>query len=186
MPREIVVDWTTASGGGKASVFMFGTSSTIATQRVGLRNFLQSVDNLLTPANTWSIRTTGRELDNATGALTGTWTDGTTYTGAGAVTGEPVPDASQILIRWKTDHIVGGRFLQGRTFIPGCVVGNIDDGNLSAAAVTVAANAAAQLIADAVQVGVWHRPTSGSGGVWWAADSGTAWNELAVLRRRRG
>lgn len=186
MPREIVVDWTTASGGGKNSVFMFGTVSTAADQRIALRNFLQSVDNLLTPANTWSIRQTGREVDPATGTLTGTWTDGTSYTGAGAVAGEPVPDASQILIRWSTGHIVGGRFLQGRTFIPGCVVGNIDDGNLSSAAVTVAANAANQLILDAAQMGVWHRPTSGSGGVWWAADEASCWNELAVLRRRRG
>lgn len=186
MPREIVVDWTTAAGGGRASVFMFGTVSTIADQRASLNAFQQSIDNLLTPDNTWSIRTSGRELDDATGALTGTWTDGTTYTGVGAVAGEPVPDASQILIRWRTDHIVGGRFLQGRTFIPGCVVGNIENGNLSSAAQTVAAGAAQALVDSADQLGVWHRPSSGSGGVFWAADSGTVWSELAVLRRRRG
>lgn len=185
MPREIVTDWTTASGGGKASVMFFDRLGDVAQQRLALRSFWQSMDNLLTPANTWSIRTDGRDLDDETGILVEAWDDGTPYTGTGAVTGEPVADSTQILIRWATSTIFGGRFVKGRTFVPGCVVGNLDDGNLSSAAVTVANSAANQLLLDTSDFGVWSRPQPDRAGLFATATGASCWNELAVLRRRR-
>jgi hypothetical protein len=186
VPREILVDWTTASGAGKVSVLWFGTSTAVASQRTALGTMLGSVDGGLDNGVSWSIRQSGREVDDATGGLTGVWSDAASHTGTGGVAGEPVPDAAMMLFRWHTDHIVNGRFLQGRTFIPGLSDGNMVDGNLSSAQVTNMASFGQTLIAAAVQVGVWHRPTSGSGGVFWAADTCTVWEELAVLRRRRG
>lgn len=186
MPREILVDYTTPAGGGFRSVFMFGTASSVASQRIGLRNMLQAIDNYCSSSMTWTIETSGRELTDATGTLTGTWSEPTAYTGVGAVGAFPVADATQALVRWYTDHIINGRFLRGRTYIPGIAVSNIDGGNLAPGAVTGIGSAAQQLINDAVQVGVWHRPVAGSGGQWWAADTADCWNEFAVLRRRRG
>jgi hypothetical protein len=186
VPREILVDWSTASGAGKVSVLWFGLSSAVADQRTALATMLGSVDGGLDTSVTWAIRNTGREVDDATGGLTGVWSDAASHTGTGGVPGEPVADATMMLMRWHTDHIVAGRFLQGRTFIPGLAVSNTQDGNLSSAQVANMASFGQTLIDASVQVGVWHRPTSGSGGVFWAADTATVWEELAVLRRRRG
>lgn len=185
MPREILVDWTTPAGGGYRSVYMFGMVSDVEDQRIALGNMLESIDGYLSSSTTWTIETSGRELSDSTGTLTGTWGESTPQTGTGGVSAYAISDASQALLRWDTGHIVGGRYLKGRTYIPGVAIDQVVDGNLQAATAAAFASAAQQLINDAVQMGVWKRPTSGTGGVWWAADTGTCWNEFAVLRRRR-
>jgi len=185
MPREILVDWTTQNGAGKVSVFNFIEASAVADQREALSDFLEVVDSYLDNSSSWTIRTNGREMDATTGALTGVWAEGTAQTGTGAGTGEPAADATQLLVRWITDHIVGGRFLQGRNFFPGLATTQLSNGNFAAAGVT-AVSAAAQALCDAaVQMAVWHRPVGGAGGVLWGADVGVCNSELAVLRRRR-
>lgn len=185
MPREILVDWVTQSGAGKVSVFHFLEATPIADQRAALADFLDGVDGSIAAGTSWTIRTTGVEYDAATGALEGAWADGTAYTGPGSAGGEPVPDAAQVLFRWITDHIVGRRFLQGRTYIPGWSVANVDNGNLAEAnraGVQVLGN---DLVNAGVQLAVWHRPVAGSGGEAWAVDECVVSSEFAVLRRRR-
>jgi hypothetical protein len=185
MPREILVDWTTASGAGKVSVFWFLTPTAVASQRAALAACLGNVDGVLDNSTSWTIRTAGREVNDATGVLTGVWSDGTSYTGTGARTVEPLADASQLLIQWRTDHIVEGRFLQGRTYIPGLSTEYVTSGNVSPDTVTALGVVVQDLVDAAVQLCVWHRPQEDSLGVAWAVDTATVWNELAVLRRRR-
>jgi len=186
MPREIIVDWETPSGSGKASVFNFLTATSVDAQRAALATFIEALQTIQSSQCSYTIRTVGRELLDATGALTGAWSEPTAYTGTGSLAQEPLPDASQALVRWQTDHIVGTRFLQGRTFIPCLTTNGVDDGDVSAAAVTVIQDAADALVAAAVQLAVWHRPVASAGGVAWAVDSAAAQTEFAVLRRRRG
>ncbi len=186
MPKEIVVDWTTVNGAGKASVFFFGTGSTITAQRAALGAWLVSVRGSLTTVTSYAIRQTGRVLDDASGALVGSWTEATGFSGSGASATQPVADASQILFQWRTGNIVNGRYLRGRTFIPGLPVGQLTGGNLTGAQVTGLQAAGNTLVGAGVELGVWHRPTSGSGGVFFPASSCTVWPEMAVLRRRRG
>lgn len=185
MPREILIDWTTPSGSDHRSVMMFGQVSTAAEQRTALYAFLSTIKSQLEDSTSFTIETAGRELDDATGALTGVWSEGTSYTGVGVVSGQVVADSTQALMQWRTDHIVGSRFLQGRTFIPGLSASHLSNGNLDSTTITAWQAAGQALIDDAVQFGVWHRPTSGSGGVFWAADTASVWGELAVLRKRR-
>lgn len=186
MPREILVDWTTSSGAGKVSVFQFIAASDVAAQRAALAAFLGAVDAELDSGTSWSIRTAGREVLAADGSLLGAWTDSPIYSGVGGISGEPVADSTQALVRWLTDHIVGNRFLQGRTFIPGLSATNLSDGNIDASAGGTIQIAATALIAASVQLAVWHRPIEGAGGVEWAVDTASVNTELAVLRRRRG
>jgi len=185
MPREILVDWSLPSGTASRSVMMFQTSAPVASQRVKLKAFLDTIKSQLDNAVTWTIETSGRELDDTTGALTGVWSESTPSTGVGVVNGEPVADSTMALMQWRTDHIVGGRFLQGRTFIPGLSTSNLSNGNLAAATVSAWTTAGNTLATSGVGFGIWHRPTSGSGGIFWAVDTASAWSELAVLRRRR-
>lgn len=186
MVREIVVDWTTYSGAGKASVMYFNEATAVASQRAALSAFFGNVDGGLDNGVSWTIRTAGREMDTATGALTGAWTHTTPYTGTGGVAGEAVADATQVLFQWQTNQIVNGRFLTGRQFVPGLANANIVNGNMSSTIVTTYAGYGATLIAAGVQFGIWHRPVAGAGGVLWAVEACSVWPELAVLRRRRG
>jgi len=184
--RQILTDWTTSSGAGKVSVMYFDAATAVATQRTALQAFWTATKAALDNATSYVIRTTGVDLDESTGQLVASWAETSAKTGTGAGVGDPVPDASMVLVRWKTSTILGSRFLQGRTFIPGLGAGNVTDGNLAPAAIAVIDPAAATLVGSAAALQVWHRPVSGSGGSAHSVTSGTCWTELAVLRRRRG
>jgi len=142
MPREILTDWTTPAGGGFRSVTYWHLTPSVDDQRQAWNEFLIDISTILDDGTDWNVQTTGREMDDATGVLTGEWSDATVQSGGGAGAGETVPDASQMLIRWNTGEIVNGRFLKGRTFIPGVQVAGLASGNLSPANVD-AVNAAA-------------------------------------------
>lgn len=186
MPREILVDWTTPAGGGFRTVLFFGLGNPVADQRADIGTLLGTIDNLLDSNTLWTVETSGRELDDATGSLTGVWSDSIATNGAGMLAGQCVPDAAQVLLRWTTDTIVNGRFVKGHSFIPGLSTANILEGNLAAATVTTIQGAVNAFVADANAFGVWHRPVGGAGGVFVECDTGSVWPEFAVLRRRRG
>lgn len=187
MVREILVDWTTASGGGKVSVLYFLEATTVAEQRAALGTWLGGLAGGLHSTTQYSVRTEGRELDTSTGALTGAWVEPTVYAGAGTASGgQPIADATQVLVRWQTGNIVGGRFLQGRTYIPGLMTSNVAGGNLAPTVRSAYAGHSGNLVSAAVQLAVWHRPTGGAGGEAWAVEAASVWTELAVQRRRRG
>lgn len=186
MPREIEVNWTTSNGAGKVSVFYFNAAIAVATQRTALETFLDTCMGAIDTGTSFVVATAGREWDSNTGALTGAWTDSTVRSGAGTIAGEPVPDAIQILFRWGTGAIANGRFVAGRTFMPGCARINDLDGNLdNAIAASLQGNGQTFATSGATPV-VWHRPVAGSGGSEHQMNSCNVWREFAVLRRRRG
>lgn len=184
--REINTQWGGSSGGVHFSVMYFDASVAVASQRTALQTFWTAIKPILSPRWGYTILTTGRELDDATGTLTGAWTESSTKNGVGTGGTEQVADASQALIQWRTATIVNGRFLRGRTFIPGLQSASLSSGNLLAASQTVIQNAANALIASATALEIWHRPITGSGGSSDAVSTATVWGELAVLRKRRG
>lgn len=186
MPREILTDWHFDSGEDGVSVMFFDESIPVADQRADLAVLWGSVDSMLHNGTQWVIRNSGRELDDATGSLTGVWTDVTTQTGIGAGTVNPVNDAAMILLQWQTSTIINGRMVRGRTFVPGAEVSTQEQGNLGAGFVSQLNGYQATFLASGSGFGVWHRPTSGSGGQFVTATAGSAWPEFAVLRGRRG
>lgn len=183
--REICIDWIGPQGGGMTNVLFFDTTPTIAAQRTALQAFYQSWCGSVSDQYAYTIRTTGRELDGQTGALTGAWAESSAKTDSGNVAVEPVADAVQVLFQWHTPTIVGGRFLRGRTFLPGLTVGTVIDGNVNPSAVPTFEGYGDTLIAADVGFHVWHRPVGGAGGTSVAVSACTVWPELAVLRRRR-
>lgn len=187
MVREIIVDWTTVNGGGKSSILYWIEATPVEQQRAALGAWLASLEGGLHNTTSYNVRPEGRELDTTTGTLVGAWTEATDYSGTGTLTsGQPVPDATQILIRWSTDHVVNGRFLRGRTYIPGTTTTNVSGGNLAASIVTSYTTDSNTLVNSGNQLAIWHRPINGVGGVAWAVDSAQCWSEFAVQRRRRG
>lgn len=182
---QILTDWTTASGAGKVTVMYFDGATSITTQRTALTTFWQAVDDALDDSVTWAIRNAGVVVDDGSGTLTGSWSSGSVVSGVGLGVTEPLPDATQTLIRWNTPNIVNGRFLRGRTYVPGLSSLNVDEGNVRAAAITLIGAAATALVGSGAGLRVWHRPIAGSGGASFSATSAAVWPEFAVLRRRR-
>lgn len=184
--REIIVDWDSPGSAGKVSVFHFGDIPSVASQRLALSDFLTDVATVITDVTSYAIRTEGREFDPETGTLTGTWTENTSYAASGGATSEPVADATQVLVRWQTNRIRNGRYVRGRTFIPGLGVDKLLGGNIASGTRTVIGNAATDLANAGVELQVWSRPQGSTLGVGSAVLAGSVWAEASVLRRRRG
>jgi hypothetical protein len=189
--RQIITTWNTPAGGDRKSVMFFEGGIAVASQRAALNTLWQAVDNAMASSTGWLVETAGVELDDQNGDLVGAWSHSTAYGGAGGGAGEPVPDSAQALIRWKTSTILDGRFLQGRTFLPGLTVGTSDDGNLQGATAVSLQTAANAFIASAAGLVIWHRPLKDDDGNVTRTGGHTAvstadiWGEFAVLRRRR-
>lgn len=183
--RQIEVIWTPPSGIQTASVLHFWDGVSVSTQRSRLGTFLQVVAATLSDQCTYRIATSGKVLDEATGQMTGIWNDATSYTQQGAIAEEPVADATQVLVQWNTNTIRAGRFVIGRTFIPGLPVTALINGNLAASVQGPLETAAASFAGASSGFGVYSRPRPGTPGAIVTINSSGVAEELAVLRRRR-
>lgn len=97
---------------------------------------------------------------------------------------EPLPWATQGLIRLRTNTFVGGRRLQGRIFVPGLQEVNSIGGNPDASVLTALGNAANILATNGSTAGglvVYSRTHQQAA----AVTSVSVWNRWAVLRSRR-
>ncbi|HKZ21570.1 MAG TPA: hypothetical protein VJQ57_15875 [Acidimicrobiia bacterium] len=186
MVREIITEWTGPGSSPKLSIMYFDETPTIASQRAALGTFWNAVDANVSNLFAWQVRSEGRELDDATGALTGFWNENTAQAGAGGSPTAPVADATQALIQWLTSSIIGGRRLRGRTFVPGLPQTAISTGSLASGIRTAIDTAADALVSSGAGLQVWHRPQNGAGGSAVAVSAASVWSEFAVQRGRRG
>jgi hypothetical protein len=96
--------------------------------------------------------------------------------------GEPLPWATQALVRWRTGFFVGGREVRGRTFIPALTEGHNTAGRPVSALLTILNGAASALIADGSSQLLTYSPAHSATA---PVVTGTAWTEWAQLRSRR-
>lgn len=189
--RQILTDWTTPAGGGMVSVNYFDATSGVAVQQSAVDDLFDGMKSGLSDQVSWSVRDTGVELDESDGTLVGTWANAAGLSGSGTGASEPVPDSSQILLRWHTASIVHGRFVRGHTYVPGLTLGNVVGGNLGSAAKALFDTEAHAFATSGSDPVVWSRPFAGKvgnparAGSFHTMDEGTCWSEIAVLRRRR-
>jgi hypothetical protein len=123
-----------------------------------------------------------RLIDSVTGDLIGTEvTTGNTF--AGSSSGDPLPRASQALIKWSTSQIVAGRRLRGRTFLPTVIESfNTSAGKVDASLISAWATVLSSFItACQGELCVWSR----THGTVASVTAGVLWDEWAVLRSRR-
>lgn len=182
---EVTTSWTIPSGIATKSVMYFTGDEALPAVRAAINAFLTSFRDRLASGVGWSVDATARVLNPLTGTLEGLETDATGQSGTGSGSGLAVPDASQVLIKWGTGQIVNGRFLQGKTYIPGLDANLLSGGDVGNTTRGAIAGAAQTFATGGHGLGVWHRPQGGSGGTIKPATSGTCNGELAVLRRRR-
>ena len=190
--RQIITRWTTPAGGAGRTIMYFSNSPNLATQRDQLNLLWLGCAPWMSNKVSWTVETSGDILESTDGQILGTWSNTASYTGTGALVAEPVADATQVLIRWNTDQIVGRRRLRGRTFLPGLASTQVTNGNLGGGAGTGIANSAENFCTFSnLGFGVWSRPImtgevfNDRPGAFHPALSSAVWGELARQRRRR-
>jgi len=129
---------------------------------------------------------TGDIIDEDTGALVGTWTDGTTSTAATSG-GGTYSQGVGVRGRWSTSGIRNGRRVRGSTFVVPLVGSAYDtDGTISATPLAGITSAFSALYtAGAGFQYVWSRPVAGGGGQANLVIGSDVPDKVSWLRSRR-
>lgn len=179
------IHWSGFPGGPGINTFFLQEG---ATANAAFHAFYLALQSYLINTCTISFDTAGDEVDEATGALTGTWTDSS----AAAITGTAAGNyagGSGAVVEWLTADVAVHRRIVGKTFIvPLANAAFQSDGTLAAAFVTAALNAANTMVATLVtpnQLKVWHRPVHSAGGRAVDVTGARVPDLAAVLRSRR-
>lgn len=151
--------WSNWPGAPGYSNFYVGTT---ITDHTPIRTFFNVVKDYLPAAVTITVPTSGDQIAEATGLITGTYS--ATVTG-GAVNGAAgnsgsYPGMAGAQVQWQTSAIIAGRRPLGKTFLVPLIGSAFDtNGSLSSAALTALQNGATALIAAlSGEMKVWSRP----------------------------
>lgn len=169
------------TGGGINQFYFDEAAGTASAAAAAARAFWQAAADVMSTQVVWTVE--GEvELVDETGAITGVESTDP-FTSNGSSTGDPLPIATQGLIRWRTGFFMGGRELRGRTFIPGVTEGlNGTDGKPNSGALIEMNQAPAALLgASGAEFRIFSRTKNASATVV----SGSAWTQWATLRSRR-
>jgi hypothetical protein len=194
MVHRVRTEMSSPQGGPYVSTMFFDSAALTAQDAAdAVGAFWQAVDNLMSTGVAWAVNPEVSLLNAANGALIGV-NGVTALAGVGVDASPPLPQANQMLIRWLTGTVVGGRVLRGRTFIPGMTEAAVTGGNVDGAWLEAADTAAEALVAVAdAQLVIWHRPTftdadppvNNNDGTTAVVTSTNTWAEFAILRSRR-
>lgn len=152
-----------------------------------LLTFWSTVAQYLPPSVHLTIPGEGDTFDDATGALTGTWSEAvapSVITGGGQATYAGPVGA---VVDWKTAGINRGHKVRGRTFIVPMSTNCFQaDGTLIDSVRATLLTAGQALLTDfGSTIGVWSRPRLKTGGLWLPMTSVAVPDLAAVLRSRR-
>lgn len=172
---------TVVTGGGLSQMYFSQSVGTAADAHAAVAAFWYAISPLVTSALTMTILPEVELVDTASGQVEGIeTTDQVTY--LGGPTADPLPLASQGLVRWRTGIYTGGREIRGRTFLPGMLETNSTNGKPAGALISAVNAAAGSLYGDPdAQLVVYSR----THGVQADVTSASMWTEWAQLRSRR-
>lgn len=183
--RRLRVGWSGASvtGPGVSTFYTLGTGAALNS---AVNVFFTAIKSSFPTVTTWTIPTSGEELDDNTGNVTGVWTGGTPAT----LNGSGVPEHAQGVggrIVWKTGGITGGRLVRGSTFlVPLCVNQYETDGTILNAAVTAFTTAGQAMVTTlAGDLVVLTRVTPAHSGTSHAVNTAEMSQTVAWLKTRK-
>jgi len=184
--NRVRVVWSNWPGAPGYSNFYVGTT---ITDHTPIRTFFQSLNGILPAAVTITVPTSGDQISEATGLITGSYS--ATVTG-GAVNGAAGNSAAYAgmaggQVQWQTSAVINGRRPLGKTFIvPLYNTAYDSNGSLSSAAVTTLQAAGAALIAAlSGEMKVWSRPRPSIAGANVTVTSARVPDLAIALRSRR-
>lgn len=145
---------------------------------VNVGAFWDDVSPLICNSTTWE--TEAEVVEYATPLTITAFHQTTPESGAGGVAANPVPLASQGLIRWRTETIVGNKRVLGKTYIPSIPENRSDvDGGVEAFTVVGLRDAGIALQVQGLVI------ASRAADVFAPVTGTDVWEEFAVLRSRR-
>lgn len=181
--RRLRVSWNGLGGLPGLSTFYYGVATPNVSDAV---TFFNAIKALFPTGLSWDIPSSGDEIDDATGELTGGWIG--SGGGSVAATGGSGNYAAGVgtRIRWDTLVITGGRRVRGGTFLAPLLGSCFDSsGTVNNANLVTLQAAASAFAASGVAKGIWHRPVNGSGGLYAAINSAVIADKVTMLRSRR-
>lgn len=159
-----------------------------ATYVTAVRAFFNNIVSVFPTDIDITVRGDGELIDDATGALSGSWS----MTPPAVVTGTNTADYARGVgtrIKWLTGGVTGNRRVRGSTFIVPMTVDSYNtSGALDSAVLSMLQSAATALAAaDSGSMVIWTRPSGDppSGGASHAVTGSTVPNSVSWLRSRR-
>jgi hypothetical protein len=178
------VDLTGLAGGPGLMTFHFGpTIGTSDPQDCvdAVAAFVAGIDVFVSNVISFRGSTEMEVIDMATDQQTGSLAV-SPFSEGGDDSATMLPPITQCLVRWSTDAFVGGRRVQGKTFLPGFCEDSNEPGGVLQTAVLNAVQAAAQgLITSDVGLVIYSRTNH----VAAAVAQASVWNQWAILSGRR-
>jgi hypothetical protein len=154
--------------------------------QTAIRAFYDGVKAYLPTGLTVQVPSSGDQVNEATGDITGVWTGAAqaVVSGGGAAA---YAGATGACVNWRTGNIINGRRPMGRTYLVPLVSTAFEtNGTLGSTAVTTIQNVATQLITDlAGELKIWHRPSTLGPGSNVTVITAQVPDMAAVLRTRR-
>ncbi len=142
--------------------------------------FLEAIDVGVRNSQTMRVDPEIAQVNIATGQIEAVETV-TTAPVVGEAVDEGVPQAANLLLRWRTGLFSGGREVRGRTFLPGfSILQNTATGEVEQDTINFM-NAAGETLLANSDLGIYS-PTKS---LFAEATSVSCWNEWAVMRSRR-
>jgi len=182
MQRTVVL-WATGAGGPGVSVFYSGFGVDITTN---LATYFNAIKASFPPTVSWQIPTSGDEVDDVSGAITGAWIGGTAASIVGTGSAQYFAGTGAYA-RWVTGAVHNRRKVYGRTFLcPLINAGADSDGTIGPATLGTLQTATATLGSAGV-LRIWHRPTTttSNDGLSFAVISGSVPDKTTSLKTRR-
>ncbi len=154
---RVPVVWTGATGLPGVSVFHGAlTTPGVVTDLV---TFFSAIPTKIPTAITVDVPESGDMIDDATGTLSGSWTDSSGGPVDMTGTGEYAAGVG-VAITWNTNGIRNGRRVRGRTFLCPLTVACFDSDGTIAGAILGDIRTAANTLAAGGNLLVWSRPSS--------------------------
>lgn len=178
---------TEVTGGGSQDFYFFGSAGDERDMVEAASDFWAGVAADLHVGNTATTSDVVTNIDETDGSVVSiVTTAGGPIAVNFSLVGEPLPRATQAMVRWATTGVVNNRAVKGRTFIPAVTEGRSDTGRPNAELVADIDGSAEALIANALtQLVIWSRPAPSRPGSQHTVLSSSVWSEFAVLRSRR-
>jgi len=180
--RKMPVVWSTGIGGAGVSVFYSPFGVDMTTE---LATFFNAIKSNFPAGITIACDNAGDKIDDASGELTGSWTDGTSWT-LGGGSGSFWPAGAGGRVVWKTSGVNRGRRIRGTTFLVPLTVGSYEtDGSLLSTSISTMANAATAYFDTSILTNCAPSVWSRTHGIQADITGRTVPDRVAVLRSRR-
>ena len=189
--RRITARWTGFTGAPGYSVFHFAEGGNVpdaGTARTRVKAFFDAVAAILPADVSIQVDPSVQVLDEATGVMTDIEDDDTNITPTNGIGGSGYSAPSGAVINWRSQAVVNGRLVRGRTFLVPLAGASYEaDGTLTSVAIGRLRDAGNEMVTGdfANAFGIWSRPRAGAGGSFHTANSFNIPDKAAVLRSRR-